>query len=74
MSTAVNFSNGLDCADAHAGLDDHSSHANCQIFPLRSPNEPWHVISYNVAFWHEQTQTSLYSLPLSLETPNLFGQ
>ena len=32
--------------------------------------EPWHVISNNVAFWQVLTQTSLWSLLLSLETPN----
>ena len=32
--------------------------------------KPQHVISYNVAFWHEKTQTSLCSLLLSLENPN----
>ena len=31
--------------------------------------EPQHVISNNVAFWQVQTQTSLCSLLLSLETP-----
>ena len=29
-----------------------------------------HVISNNVVFWQVKTQTSLYSLLLSLETPN----
>ena len=33
-------------------------------------NEPRHVISNNVAFWDEKTQTSLCSLLLSLETTN----
>ena len=33
-------------------------------------NEPWHVISNNVAFWQGYTQTSLCSLILSLVTPN----
>ena len=32
--------------------------------------EPLHVISNNVAFRHEQTQTCLFSLILSSETPN----
>ena len=32
-------------------------------------NEQGHVISNNVAFWQVQTQTSLCSLLLSLETP-----
>ena len=32
--------------------------------------EPWHVISNNVAFWQVYTQTSLCSIPLSLETSN----
>ena len=36
----------------------------------RKSNEPRHVISNNVAFWQVYTQTSLYSLLLSLETPN----
>ena len=33
--------------------------------------EPWLVISYNVAFWQENTQTSLCSHFLSLKTPNV---
>ena len=33
-------------------------------------NEPWHVISNNVAFLQLKTQTSLCSLLLSLETPS----
>ena len=37
-------------------------------------NEPWHWFSNNVAFWHEQTQMSLWSLLSSLETPNDVGQ
>ena len=32
--------------------------------------EPRHVISNIVAFWHEQTETSLSSLMLSLESSN----
>ena len=40
------------------------------IASYRMTNEPRHVISNNVAFWHEYTQTSLCSLLLSLETPN----
>ena len=32
--------------------------------------EPWHVISNNVAFWQVETQTSLCSLLLNLETLN----
>ena len=32
--------------------------------------EPRHEISNNVAFWHEWTYASLFSLLLSLETPN----
>ena len=34
-------------------------------------NEPWHVISNNVAFCQVYTQTSLCSLLLSLQTPNV---
>ena len=33
-------------------------------------NEPRHVISNNVAFWQVQTQASLCSPVLSLETPS----
>ena len=40
------------------------------ISPNAKTNEPWHVISNNVAFWQVLTQTSLCSLLLSLETPN----
>ena len=29
-----------------------------------------HMISNNVAFWHEYTQKSLYSLLLSFQNPN----
>ena len=36
--------------------------------------EPRHVISNNMAFWHEETQTSMGSLLLSLETQMMFGQ
>ena len=36
---------------------------------LNSNNVRRHVISNNVVFWHVYTQTILYSLHLSLETP-----
>ena len=41
-----------------------------QVFSRRGINEPRHVISSHVAFWHVYTWASLCGLPLRLETPS----